>query len=85
MAPSITINIITTTIAAFKAYELPYFISEGLPGHSTLLITQRIYFYGFESKNYGRGSALAVILMLIIVLISLIQLAYLKKKEDAYG
>lgn len=85
MAPSITINIITTTIAAFKAYELPYFISEGLPGHSTLLITQRIYFYGFESKNYGRGSALAVILMLIIVLISLIQLAYLKKKEDVYG
>ena len=84
MAPSITINIITTTLAAFKAYELPYFISEGLPGHSTLLITQRIYFYGFESKSYGIGSALSVVLMLIIVLISLIQLAYLKKKEDVY-
>lgn len=84
MAPSITINMITTTIAAFKDYELPYFISEGLPGHSTLLITQRIYFYGFEAKNYGLGSALAVILMLTIVLISLIQLVYLKKKEDAY-
>ena len=84
MAPSITINIITTTIGAFKDYELPYFISEGLPGHSTLLITQRIYFYGFESKNYGIGSALSVILMLIIVLISLIQLIYLKKREDVF-
>ena len=84
MAPSITINIITATIAAFKAYELPYFISEGLPGHSTLLITQRIYFYGFEAKNYGLGSALSVILMLIIVIISLNQQAYLKKREDVY-
>lgn len=84
MASSITINVITSTIAAFKAYELPYFISEGLPGRSTLLITQRIYFYGFEGKNYGRGSALAVILILIIILISLIQLAYLKKREDIY-
>lgn len=84
MASSITINVITSTIAAFKAYELPYFISEGLPGHSTLLITQRIYFYGFEGRNYGRGSALAVILIIIIVLISLIQLAYLKKREDIY-
>lgn len=84
MASSITINVITSTIAAFKAYELPYFISQGLPGHSTLLITQRIYFYGFEGRDYGRGSALAVILILIIVLISLIQLAYLKKKEDIY-
>ncbi len=84
MAASITINIITSTIAAFKAYELPFFISEGLPGHSTLLITQRIYFYGFEGKNYGRGSALAVILILIIIAISLIQLAYLKKREDIY-
>ena len=84
MAASITITIITSTIAAFKAYELPFFISEGLPGHSTLLITQRIYFYGFEGKNYGRGSALAVILILIIIAISLIQLAYLKKREDIY-
>jgi len=84
MASSITINVITSTIAAFKAYELPYFISEGLPGRSTLLITQKIYFYGFEGKNYGRGSALAVILILIIVAVSLIQLVYLKKKEDIY-
>ena len=62
MASSITINVITTTIAAFKAYELPYLISKGLPGHSTLLITQRIFFFGFQAFDYGRGSALSVVL-----------------------
>ncbi len=81
MASSLTINIITTTIAGFKAYELPFNISRGLPGRSTLLITQRIFFYGFQDLDYGRGSALSVLLLIIIVAISLVQLVYLKRRE----
>jgi len=84
MASSITINVITTTIAGFKAYELPYNISQGMPGKSTLLMTQRIFFFGFQDFDYGLGSALSVFLLLIIAAISLIQLIYLKKREDIY-
>ena len=84
MASSITINVITTTIAGFKAYELPYNISQGNPGKTTLLMTQRIYFFGFQDFDFGLGSALSVFLLLIIAAISLIQLIYLKKKEDIY-
>ena len=84
MASSITINVITTTIAGFKAYELPYNISKGMPGKSTLLMTQRIFFFGFQDFDYGLGSALSVFLLLIIAAISLIQLIYLKKREDIY-
>jgi len=84
MASSITINVITTTIAGFKAYELPYNISQGMPGKSTLLMTQRIFFFGYQDYDYGLGSALSVMLLIIIALISLIQLIYFKKKEDIY-
>ena len=84
MASSITINVITTTIAGFKAYELPYNISQGMPGKTTLLMTQRIFFFGFQDFDYGLGSALSVLLLIIIALISLIQLIYLKKREDIY-
>jgi len=84
MAPSLTINVITTTIAGFKAYELPYNISMGQPGKSTLLITQRINFFGFQDFDFGLGSALSVILLIIIAIISLIQLIYLKKREEVY-
>ena len=84
MASSITINVITTTIAGFKAYELPYLISNGLPGHSTLLLTQRINFLGFQAYDYGRGSALSVVLLVIIALISLAQLIVLRKREDIF-
>ena len=82
--PSQQLKNITTTIAAFKAYELPYLISKGLPGHSTLLITQRIFFFGFQAFDYGRGSALSVVLLLIIALISLVQLVVLRKREDIF-
>ena len=64
--------------------ELPYLISKGMPGKTTLLITQRIFFFGFQDYDYGVGSALSVVLMLIIALISLIQLIYLRKREDVY-
>jgi len=84
MSTSITINAITTTIAAFRAYELPYLISQGKPGKSTLMMTQRIYFYGFTAHDYGRGSAIAVMLTLIIVIISLIQLVLLRRREEIY-
>lgn len=84
MAASITINVITTTIAGFKAYELPYLISKGLPGYSTLLITERIQFFGFDAFDYGKGSALSVVLLIIIALISLIQLIYFRGREDVY-
>lgn len=82
MAPSITINLLTTSIAAYKSYELPFLISQGRPGTTTLLLSQRITFYAFQTMEYGRSSALAVCLIAIITVISLIQLAVMRKKED---
>ncbi|NLV48279.1 MAG: sugar ABC transporter permease [Clostridiaceae bacterium] len=85
MAPSITINVLTTSIAAFKMYELPWFISLGLPGYSTRLLTQRIYFFGFENTGQmGIGAALSMILILTITLISLLQFVFLRKREDIF-
>lgn len=84
LAPSITINFITTSIAAFKAYELPYTISKGLPGFSTRLITQMIREYTFESMDYGRGAALSILLVVIIFIIQLVQLLVLRKREEVY-
>jgi ABC-type sugar transport system permease subunit len=84
MAPSITINVLTTSITAFKMYELPLFVSEGLPGYSTKLLTQRIYFFGFFAREYGIGSALSVLLIILITGISLLQFVYLKKREEIF-
>jgi len=84
LAPSITINFITTSISAFKAYELPFTISKGLPGYTTHLVTQMIRQATFDSMDYGRGAALSVLLLVIIFAIQLIQLVVLQKREEVY-
>ena len=84
MAPAITINVLTTNITAFKMYELPWIVSNGMPGYSTRLLTQRIFFYAFQGMDYGIGSALSVVLIIIITIISLVQLVFLRKREDVY-
>lgn len=84
MAPALTINVIATSIASFKMYELPWLVSRGLPGYSTRLLTQRIYFFAFQSGKFGIGSALAVLLILIITAISLVQLVLLRRLEEVY-
>lgn len=81
MAPSLTINTITTTVNAFKAYELPLNVSNGLPGYSTRLLTQRVYFFSFTSARYGTAAALSVLLIIVIVIISMLQLFMMKKRE----
>ncbi len=85
LAPSITVNTVTTSIAAFKAYELPFTITKGLPGYSTHLVTQMIQQYSFMSLEYGVGAALSVFLILIIVVIQLVQLFLLNRNEEANG
>ncbi len=86
LAPSITINVITTSISAFKAYELPWVLTGGKPGYTTRTITQMIQEYGFSALKYGAASALAVVLIIIIVIIQLIQLIFLNKnEEEAYN
>ncbi len=85
LAPSITINVITTSIASFKAYELPWTISKGLPGYTTRTVTQMVQEYSFQALKYGSGAALSVVLILIIILIQLIQLFFLNRNEkEAY-
>ena len=84
MGPSITVNVLTTTISTFKMYELPKIITNGGPRGTTMLFAQKIYELGLEGSDFGRGSAVSVVLILIITVISIIQFVYLRKKEDVF-
>ena len=65
-------------------YIANLFMKQTLEQLEINMMTQRIYFYGFTAHDYGRGSAIAVMLTLIIVIISLIQLVILRRREDIY-
>ena len=81
MIPSINICLFMTIANSFKMFDLVFAMTHGGPGYATEVISLNIYNEAFLSDRYGYGTAKAVVLMLIILIITYIQLKVLKKKE----
>ena len=62
---SIVIALLFRTITAFQTFDLPFTLTSGGPGTDTELLSLHAYRTLFSYVNFGRGSAMAVILALI--------------------
>ena len=82
IAPAFTINMVLTMERGFKEYDLMYSLTMGGPGNSSELISLTIYRETFEHFRAGYGSAMGVVLFVVIALLSLVQLYFLRKKEE---
>ena len=82
LAPSFTINMVLAVERSFKQYDLLYALTGGGPGRASELISMTIYNESFTNKRAGYGTALGVILFLIIVAIKLFQMKVLRKREE---
>ena len=82
LAPSFTINMVLAVERSFKQYDLLYALTGGGPGRASELISMTIYNESFTNKRAGYGTALGVILFLIIVAITLFQMKVLRKREE---
>lgn len=82
IAPAFTINMILSVERAFKEYDLIFALTGGGPGRASEVISMTIYNESFTNKRAGYGSALGVVLFLIIVIITMIQLAVLRRREN---
>ena len=67
---------------SIQTFDLIFALTEGGPGISTTLLSMYIYNQSFISWNYGRASAAAIILFLIVGTITLIQFRAEKKFND---
>jgi multiple sugar transport system permease protein len=67
---SIVIALLFRTITAFQTFDLPFILTSGGPGTDTELLSLHAYRTLFSYVNFGRGSAMAVILAFICFLIA---------------
>ena len=74
LAPTTLFVSIITMIGYFQLFAEPYVMTQGGPLNSTLSIVLYMYQEGFRWWNMGYSAALAFILFLIILVVSLIQL-----------
>ncbi|PSL40300.1 carbohydrate ABC transporter membrane protein 1 (CUT1 family) [Planomicrobium soli] len=84
LAPSATIVVAYTTIQSFKAFDLVFAMTRGGPNNSTEIIATYIYKVAFRSFQFGYASAISVIFMVIIAIITYLQFKALRSDRISY-
>lgn len=64
--------LITTMVDAFKTFEQVQIMTRGDPVYATTTIVHQIYVYGFNEFRMGYAAAMAVVLLLIVMLLTLV-------------
>lgn len=82
LAPAITVNIILTFERGLKDFDSIFALTGGGPGDSTSIIALSIYRETFFFSRAGYGTAVGIILFLLIVICTIIQLSFLRKREE---
>lgn len=82
LSPVIAYSFVMGLINAFKVYNEVFSLFKGKAGPANSAITVVYYIYDkfYNSANYGIASAAAVILFLIILVLTILQLAVSQKK-----
>lgn len=60
-------------ISCFKIYDVVAIMTDGGPGRSTKMLVTYIYTEAFTNMNYGVASAIAMVLLLIVLVVTVIQ------------
>lgn len=79
LSPTIFFVIIITAISSFQVFDLIYLMTQGGPLDSTNVLVYAIYKNAFEYFNIGKASAIAYVLFVIILILTLCQWRLRKK------
>ena len=72
LVPSITIAITLTMIYTFNNFNSIWLITEGGPLRATETLTILVYSLGFRSFNLGEASALGIIILFMLIMLTVI-------------
>jgi raffinose/stachyose/melibiose transport system permease protein len=78
----IGVCVTVTVIAALSSFDIVYISTQGGPGNATMVPGLEIYYLAFSEREVGVASALAVVLM-VLVLACVLPVQWLTKEDDA--
>jgi multiple sugar transport system permease protein len=73
LTPTIFFVVVTSLIGAFQGFDIFYIMANGGPAKATTTLVLYVYQNGFTFFKMGYGAALAAVLFLLILTITLIQ------------
>jgi multiple sugar transport system permease protein len=80
LRPTTFFVLVTGIIASFQVFDTVYAMTEGGPAGRTDVIAARIYYEAFESLRLGRAAAIAVVLFVLLVAVTLAQQIYFRRR-----
>lgn len=83
LMPSIMIVTIMSSISAMKVFEEIYVMTQGGPLNSSMTLVYYIYNQAFDSLEMGYASAAGVILFIVTLMFSIVNIAFMNKREQA--
>ncbi|MBN1350310.1 sugar ABC transporter permease [candidate division KSB1 bacterium] len=75
------VSVLLCATGAFKLFDLVYVLTTGGPYHATEVISTWMVRNAFDRFNMGYGSAIAVIMSVIVFLVAMSYLLYNRRKE----
>jgi multiple sugar transport system permease protein len=81
IAPTILISTLLGTIWTFNSIDLIYILTSGGPYFSTMTLAMFAYNQGFGRGNIGYASAVGVVILILMALVTIVYLAAYRKTE----
>ena len=80
-----TILVVTTTmlINALKAFDLVFIMTQGGPRNASRIIGYSMYFETFGNGRAGYGSAVAVIMLILVMPFVVVNIRHFRAEERA--
>lgn len=82
LRPMLVFVMITSIIGAFNIFEPVQLISNGGPDGTTKVILFQIYNEAFQNGNYGMGSAIAVVVLILLMILTALNMKFGEEKEE---
>ncbi|MDO4273632.1 MAG: sugar ABC transporter permease [Eubacteriales bacterium] len=81
LSNTITVNVMLGLIGGFKSFDYIFALTGGGPGKSSSTLMYSIYKMAFVEMQYGKAEALAAMAFIFILIVSVIALTIMKRKE----
>lgn len=81
LAPAITVCVVGITTGSLKIYDLLVSSTNGGPGYASTSIIMYIYNAAIGGRQNGYGSAMSMSLVVALLLVAVVQVGVLKKRE----
>ncbi len=79
LVPSVAIVLILRTVEAFKVFDIIYGMTRGGPANGTQTIAYYAYTTAFSDQQYGVGSAISYLIVMVILALTTVYLRLLRR------